>query len=239
MKPAENPKKRRERDPEVLRRQAEAALGKGTGAEPEPLEALLPEEIRQKLHELRVHQIELEMQNEELQAAKAALDIERARYFDLYDLAPVGYLTVSERGLILQANLMAATLLGVARKALVRQPISQIIVPEDHDTYYQHRKSLVETGDTQTCDLRLRRGAQGFFWAGVTASLTQGAEGQTLTRIVVNDITERKRAEEESRHVREVQAFLAQTSSRKGGGIVFSRAGPVSGAEPGDELCVH
>ena len=226
MKPAENPKKRRARDPEVLRRQAEAALGKGTGAEPEPLEALLPEEIRQKLHELRVHQIELEMQNEELraaqielemqneelQAAKAALDIERARYFDLYDLAPVGYLTVSERGLILQANLTAATLLGVARKALVQQPISNIMVPEDLQTYYRHRTALVETGAPQTCELRLRRGPQHFFWAGVTATVAQAPPGQTLARIVLHDITERREAEVRSRLVRDLSLELVGAS---------------------------
>jgi PAS domain-containing protein len=70
------------------------------------------EDTERLLHELRVHQIELEMQNEELRQAQALLDTERARYFDLYDLAPVGYCTLSETGLILQSNLAAATLLG-------------------------------------------------------------------------------------------------------------------------------
>jgi len=66
------------------------------------------------IHELRVHQIELEMQNEELRRAQAELDASWARYFDLYDLAPAGYFTLSEEGLILEANLTAATLLGAA-----------------------------------------------------------------------------------------------------------------------------
>ncbi len=67
------------------------------------------------LHELRLHQIELEMQNEELHRAKAELDAERARYFDLYDLAPVGYVTLSEQGLILEANLTVASMLVVCK----------------------------------------------------------------------------------------------------------------------------
>ena len=95
------------------------------------------------LHELRVHQIELEMQNEELRRAQAELDAARARYFDLYDLAPVGYCTLSEQGLILEANLTAATLLGVARGALVKQPFTRFILKEDQDIYYLHRKTAL------------------------------------------------------------------------------------------------
>ena len=96
---------------------------------PENLEALSPEEARRVLHELQVHQIELEMQNEELRRAQAELEASRARYFDLYDLAPVGYFTLSEQGLILEANLTAASLLGVARGALVKQPLIPLHPP--------------------------------------------------------------------------------------------------------------
>ena len=127
-----------------LRRQAEEIAREKAAQSPENLEALSPEETRQTLHELRVHQIELEMQNEELRRAQAELDAARARYFDLYDLAPVGYCTLSEKGLILEANLTAATLLGVARGALVKQPITRFILKEDQDIYYLHRKQLFE-----------------------------------------------------------------------------------------------
>ena len=123
-----------------LRRQAEAMARESGALSPEQLEALSPEDTRRTLHELRVHQIELEMQNEELRRARAELTAARVRYFDLYDLAPVGYCTLSEQGLILEANLTAATLLGMARGALVKRPLSRFILKEDQDTYYLHRK---------------------------------------------------------------------------------------------------
>ena len=132
-------------DAAELRWRAEEIAREKAAQPPENLEALSPEETRRTLHELRVHQIELEMQNEELRRAQAELDAARARYFDLYDLAPVGYCTVSEKGLILEANLTAATLLGVARGALVKQPFSRFILKEDQDIYYLHRKQLFET----------------------------------------------------------------------------------------------
>ena len=120
-------------------------------------ETLSPEEAGRLLHELQVHQIELEMQNEELRRAQGELEASRARYFDLYDLAPVGYFTLSEQGLILEANLTAAAMLGVGRGDLVKQPFTRFILPEDQDIYYRHRKQLFETGSPQVCDLRMLR----------------------------------------------------------------------------------
>ena len=127
-----------------LRKQAEKTAKKKMAKPPDDIKAMSPKEIRQMLHELRVHQIELDMQNEELRLAQAKLDDARTRYFDLYDLAPVGYLTVSEKGLILDANLAAATLLGVTKGKLMKQIFSGFILKEDQDIYYLHRKKLCE-----------------------------------------------------------------------------------------------
>jgi len=179
----------------ALRRRAEGIAQVKAAQSPENREALLPEKARQTLHELRVHQIELAMQNEELRRAQVELEASRARYFDFYDLAPVGFFTVSEKGLILEANLTAATMLGVARDALVKQSISRFIFKKDQNRYYLYRKQLFETGAPQACDLRMRRRDGAQFWAHLTATAAQDADGAPVSRVVLSDITERKQAE--------------------------------------------
>jgi len=156
---------------------------------------LAPEETRKMLQELLVHQIELEMQNEELRRAQAELDAARTRYFDLYDLAPVGYCTVSEQGLILEANLTAVTLLGVARGTMVKQPLTRFILKEDQDIYYLHRKQLFKTGEPQAFELRMVKKDGTAFWTWLEATIAQDADGVSVCRIILSDITERKQAE--------------------------------------------
>jgi diguanylate cyclase (GGDEF)-like protein/PAS domain S-box-containing protein len=180
---------------------------------PEDLEALSPDVARRALHELRVHQIELEMQNVELRRTQEELEGSRARYFDLYDLAPVGYFTLSERGLILEANLTAAKLLGVARGALVKQPLSRFILPEDQDIHYRHFKPLLETGTPQSWELRLLRKDAAPFWARVEATTAQDADGASVCRAAVSDITERKRAEDAVRKSEEKYRQLFESMS--------------------------
>jgi len=195
----------------ALRRRAEGIARGKTFRIPENMESLSIEATRQMLHELRVHQIELEMQNEELRRAQEELNAARARYFDLYDLAPVGYFTLSEKGLILEANLTAATLLGVARGALVKQPIFRFLLPEDQDIYYRHRTQLFEThlassgqaGEPQACELRLVKTDGTAFWGHLAATAAQDADGAPVCRVVLSDITDRKQAEEALRESEE------------------------------------
>jgi len=153
--------------------------------------------IRELIHELQIHQIELEMQNEELRRVQAELDESRARYFDLFDLAPVGYCTISEKGLILEANLTAASLLGLDRSALVKQPFSRFIFQDDQDIYFLHRKQLFETGSPQTFELRMLKKDGTSFWAYLDATTAQGAYGEPVCRITMSDITLRKQEEAE------------------------------------------
>jgi PAS domain S-box-containing protein len=179
-----------------LRQKAEALAKERAVWSPEDGAALTPEEIQKTLHELRVHQIELELQNEELRRAQAVVETGRERYFDLYNLAPVGYCTLSEQGLILEANLTTATLLNTTSSALIKQPISRFIHKEDKGIYYLHRKKLFETGEPQKFDLRLVKPDGALFWAHLKATTAQAEDGAPLCRVVISDITERKQTEE-------------------------------------------
>ena len=160
------------------------------------METISQNETQRVLHELRVHQIELEVQNEELRRAQAELEVSMARYFDLYDLAPVGYFTLSENGLILEANLTAANLMNMDRSKLVNNPLSRYILSEDADIYYQHQKKLIETGEPQVCELRMIRKDGTAFWARMEATAAQNAEGDPVYRTVLSEMTELKQAEE-------------------------------------------
>ena len=187
----------------TLRQRAEELARERAAQSPEVPGAASSEETRQALEELRVHQIELEMQNEELRRAEADLDVERARYFDLYDLAPVGYCTLSKEGLILEVNLTAATLLGVVRGALIERPLSRFILPEDVNTYYLHHRRLFENETPQTFELRMVKADGAAFWAQLVATAAQDADGAAICRIVLSDVSERKRAEDELRESEE------------------------------------
>lgn len=193
-----------------LRRRAEEKI---RADEAQTRETPSPEEAGRLLHELQVHQMELEMQNEELRRAQSELEASRARYFDLYDLAPVGYFTISEQGLILEANLTGAGLLGVGRSDLVKQPLTRFILPEDQDIYYRHRKQVFETGSPQVYDLRVLRADAAPFWARLETTVAQDADGAPVCRAVMSDITARKQAEEKLAEVdRRKDQFLAMLS---------------------------
>jgi len=159
------------------------------------LDKPLAGEALDALEELRIHQIELEMQNEELRRAQADLEHSRARYFDLYDLAPVGYLTVDDKGAILEMNLRASALLGANRSSLGQRSFAQSIFNEDQDIYFLTRRRLLESGEAQSCELRIVRPNLAPLWARLTMSLAlEGAA--SVARIVIVDITELKLAEQ-------------------------------------------
>jgi len=162
-----------------------------------PLSAETAQEV---LHDLRVHQIELEMQNEELRRTQVELEASRQRYFELYDLAPVAYLTISEEGRILEANLTSVPLLGQERSALVGRAFTRFIRPASQDAYYRHRKSVVEGGTPQTCEIEMQRADGTTFVGRVVSTPATGPEGEAVSRVVVNDVTQLK--EEEVRRLK-------------------------------------
>ena len=209
------------KDSADLRQKAEELARKRAARTGKDTEDLSLEEIRENLFELRVHQIELEIQNEELRRAQAEIEAGRARYFDLYDLAPVGYCTLSEQGLVLEANLTLATMLGMARGTLVKKPISRFILTEDQDIYYLHRKHLFETGEAQECELRMVNPDGAFFWAHLTGTIAQAEDGSPVCRAALSDITARKLSEEKNENLKAqlLQAQKNEAVGRLAGGV--------------------
>jgi PAS domain S-box-containing protein len=181
-----------QRDADQLRQRAEAIWSQ----RPTEHSGELPAETLRLLHELEVHQIELEMQNAELQHAHEELAASHASYFDLFDLAPVGYLTLDAEGRIVKANLAAATFLGVERGELVGQPATRLIHRDDQDIFYLHRKQLALAGGVAACELRLRWLAGPTRWVSMQSAPIEGEEGAQASRVTLSDITERKQAEE-------------------------------------------
>ncbi|MFT5367888.1 MAG: two-component system cell cycle sensor histidine kinase/response regulator CckA [Candidatus Latescibacterota bacterium] len=180
-----------------LRKQAERKIAPRLGSVSE-LAALSAEETQRLLHELQVHQIELEMQNEELQRAQNELETSRDRYSDLYDFAPVAYFTIGEKDTIEEANLTGATLLGVERHTLIGQSLSRFVLPEHQDTFYLHRKQILETGESQRCEIEMIT-AMGTKFFGELKSLivTERGTSKNRYRVAISDITQRVVAEKE------------------------------------------
>ena len=154
-------------------------------------------EAQRLLHELRVYQIELEMQNEELRRAQLELEESRDNYFDLYELAPAGYLTLDRHGLIRRANLTASQLLALEKEALLELPLARFVAGESRDNYYRQYKKLMKTGGGITFEAGMIRSDGERLWVQLEMAATgAGAAGFTDCRIVIIDITARKEAEE-------------------------------------------
>src|SRR6266850_2314043 len=176
-----------------LRRQAEEVL-RTTGRD---LQAMSVEDVQRLVYELQIHQIELEMQNEELHKTQYALAAARDRYSELYDFAPVGYLTLDARGVITEANLAACRLLGVDREFLVRERLSHFLAPESRDIFHRHHQAVRASSGTQRCELSLQRpDGQSLSVQLESVAARDELKGTLDCRTVLLDISERKKAEE-------------------------------------------
>ena len=169
-------------------------------------------ERKQTLHELHIHRNELAAQNEELRRAQVELETLQSSYFDLYDLVPVGYVTISEKGRIQKANLTAATMLGVTRNNLFDQPLSQFVIPADAGIYFRLSKLIFETSEPQMCELRMVKKDRTESWMRLDAT-KHDSEGASVGLIVIGDITSRKRAEDDLRKS-EIRLIQAAEQSR-------------------------
>jgi len=160
------------------------------------------EDTQRLIHELQVHQVELEVQNEELRKTQHELQVSRDNYFDFYDFSPVGYFTFDEKGLILDLNLTSATLLGVARQKLIRRNLQSYVSPDSHPSFYAFCKKVLETDTKQDCELKLDALAHVVLMEGISIPDEDG-HGKRIRAVMV-DITERKGMEEKLRKGKEM-----------------------------------
>jgi PAS domain S-box-containing protein len=189
-----------------LRDMAENQLGRS----PETIHELKEKDFEEIIHELRVHQIELEMQNDELKRVQLELEESRDKYQELYDFSPVGYFTLSSKGIIRDVNLTGASLLGIPRSKLLHAGFGRFVRPESENHWYRHLIAVLGEEEKQTCDLTLKR-EDGSSFCVCLESLRMDApvEQQTengaihVVRTAVIDITEQKAAEEALRRSKE------------------------------------
>jgi two-component system, cell cycle sensor histidine kinase and response regulator CckA len=174
-----------------LRRRAEERLRE---QHPETGEFQTEADAQRLVHELQVHQIELEMQNEELQKARAEMEAALEKYTDLYDFAPVGYLTLDREGAIHEANLASASLLGIERSRLVKRRFGLCVAAADRPAFDGFLTRVFESRAKELCEVTLLSEGRPAVEVRIEAAAT--ASGREC-RAVLEDITERKRAEED------------------------------------------
>jgi PAS domain S-box-containing protein len=181
-------------DSAELRRRAELRL---SGQRTKPARNQPPADNQRQFHELEVHQIELEMQNVELQKARNELEVALENYTDLYDFAPVGYFSVEESGVILEANLTSAALLGLERSRLINRRLPLLVSPTSRPDFLAFLKKVFSAPTNQVCEALLRKENGGTFWASFQATSAVSLKGtRKWCRVAVSDIAVRKQAEE-------------------------------------------
>jgi PAS domain S-box-containing protein len=167
-------------------------------------------DARRLLHELQVHQVELEMQNAELRKARDDLEVALDKYTDLYDFAPVGYFSIDACGLVLEANLTGAALLGVERSRLINRSLLPFISAASRPIFLAFLKSAFTEPKSQPCEALLLKEDGGSFWASFRATSAVSLEGtRKWCRVTFGDITARKQAEEA-----EVQVKVLSVANR-------------------------
>ena len=169
-----------------LRDDAEDQLARSPKNSPD-FKGQTPEEL---IHELQVHQIELETQAEELRSAHLVLEESRHKYLDLYEFAPLGYLTLTDTALIEQVNLFGAELLAADRKKLFNARFRKFIVQTDYESWVRYFMEVLDHGVKQVCTLMLRRGDDSIFPARLEGVRTTSSDGKTSVRITFSDISD-------------------------------------------------
>jgi PAS domain S-box-containing protein len=172
-----------------LRAEAEAMVGSLS-----PAETAQPAEIL--LHELLVHKVQLEMQNEELRRAYSALEEARDRYIDLYEFAPVGYITINREGLISEINLTGSALLGVERIKLINRRFSKFVASQDRDLWHRLFMNMMEHGndEKQEFSLEMTSADGSLFYAHFDCLRRETLDTPPMLRVALTNISKLKLA---------------------------------------------
>ncbi|MCC5841417.1 MAG: PAS domain S-box protein [Opitutales bacterium] len=179
-----------------LRRRAEARLRETRAGKP-PAAPLTEIDSQRLLHELQVHQIQLEMQNEELREARVRLEESLEKFTDLYDFSPVGYFSLDEGGRILEVNLTGAALLGIERSLLLKKSFLSFVKRDDQATFLATFEKVFRNPGKHAAELALGTKAGATVWVDFQATFAAAAEGEGgFCRVAVSDITSFKRAKE-------------------------------------------
>ncbi len=202
-----------EKDANLLRAEAEARVARRPLklVEPQPGEDLLHE----LLHELRVHQIELEMQNDELRRAQIIIEESRDRYVDLYEFSPVGYLTLNREGVITEGNLTCSTLLEMERKKLLNRRFDSFVSHRERERWNHIFLHLLQDYELRVCELSLKRGDGSTMHARLDCRHIKNEEVSSV-RVAITDITESK--------LREGETSIAAIAFQSQNGIMITDA---------------
>lgn len=178
---------------EKLRQKAKEKLNK-ENIQKIQIENMSIEDLRYYIEELRVHQIELEMQNRQLLETQEKLTECGRKYSDLYDFAPVGYLTLAPDGKIMEANLTASKMLNTSRKTLIGTPVYRYFDHEDRDIVFLHLRKLFRDYGRHTCEVR-KVGKKPEIWLRLNSVCDENKHKNRFCRTTLTDITDRKEME--------------------------------------------
>ncbi len=215
------------RSAEKLRRQAEERLKKSKTKAATPL---TPEEMQRLIQELEVHQVELDMQNEELQQARVDLERSLSQYTDLYDFAPVGYFTVDQEGVILKVNLTGARMLGIERNQILSRQFDQYIDAEYRNEFLSFVEKVFLDHNQGAIEIALQKKGHGALYVHVEAIASE--DGQEC-RLAFVDISAQKKAEIERQESERQYRILFETMMQ---GVVYQDLdGKILSANPAAE----
>ena len=177
-------------------------------------------DVKHLIEDFQIHQVELEIQNEDLRKIQLELKAARDKYSDLYDFAPVGYLSVDKNLLVIEANLTCCNQLGVERRKLMKRGLSHYIAKDYQGEYYKAVRMSIENKERQTCEIELVKDNGPSFYAQLEYVPIEDADGNCKQiRITITDITDSKNAEKAKEELQLQQAQKVESISTLAGGI--------------------